>query len=227
MVLLVLTALTISCNEVTNVKLVDGPDKGKLNYKIVDDAGKGVAGVKISIYDRRDTYDYLYYDPPIAIDTIRTNQDGIATFGQLVPMDYLLVADTVPANRAKYHLREFVQVVAGIDKTKITKASGFSGILSMKIISGYHYPNPFKNLGVAAVPINPRNINSDNIEDIVNSALIKGITDENGNLSLRIPSNINYNLIFYIPNIGNYGYGGFSYTVNRDEKLQLEFSISL
>lgn len=197
MLLLGLSGIVVSCEKITNVKLLEPASTGKLSYKIVDDSGRGLTGVKVSLFENRGITTSYYLDPTALKDTLRTNQDGVAVFSNLFPDNYLIVTDSPRVNNIKYNTREFVQVIAGIEKKKVTVASEFSGSLKITLRSMYDFRTPLKNMGVAAVPYSPNKNLTDNISAVIDAAAITGITDENGFVSLKIPSNINYYLLVY------------------------------
>lgn len=218
MVLFGLFILALSCKKITNVKLVDGVNSGKLSYKLVDDAGKGLAGIKVSLYDAQMSLNTSYPAPNALIGTITTDQDGVAYFSDLLPKNYLVTADTVIVNSLRYRTNEFVQVVAETDKKKNTKVSDFSGFLNLTLISNIDYRTPLKNVGVVAYPVNDIKLNSGNIFDVINSSTLKGITDANGFVSFRVPSDMTFDFIVYNLTNRNLGYGYGSYSVAKDTK---------
>lgn len=216
MLLLILTATVISCKKTTNVRVVDPASAGKLSYKIVDDAGKGLPNVKVSIYDNKEYTSGIFYDPSSLIDTLITDNNGVASFSGLAAANYLVVADSPAVNKVKYDVREFVQVVAGIDKEKVTKASDFSGTLRITLKSNLDYSTFLTNTGVAAIPYNPANIKSIDIKSVVNAAAITGITNAQGFVTLKIPSNVNYYLVAYSLDKGEISSWYDVYLVQKD-----------
>ncbi|GAA4206606.1 hypothetical protein GCM10022289_27820 [Pedobacter jeongneungensis] len=218
MALLGLFILALSCKKITNVKLVDGVNSGKLSYKLVDDAGKGLAGIKVSLYDAQISLNTSYPTPNALISTISTDQDGVANFSELLPKNYLVTADTAIVNQLRYRINEFVQVVANTDKKKSTKVSDFSGVLNLTLISTSDYRTPLRNVGVVAYPVNDIKLNSGNVAEIISSSALKGVTDANGFVSFRLPSNINFDFIVYNLTNRNLGYGYGSYSVAKDIK---------
>jgi hypothetical protein len=215
LILLCLTCIIVSCEKVTNIKIIDSPSTGKLNYKIVDDSGIGLSAVKVSVYENRVNSSGIYFDPAALIDTVRTDKNGVAAFSNLVPANYLIVTDSPTVNKVKYNTREFIQMVAGVEKNRTTKASEFSGFINVTMRSNLDYSTPLKNMGVAAVPYNPNHLTSDNIRSILNAAVITGITDDNGYVTIKIPSNIDYTLVAYSLDKGAIGWG---YGINMVEK---------
>ncbi|MBT2561203.1 hypothetical protein J7E50_10205 [Pedobacter sp. ISL-68] len=219
MVLLGLFILALSCKKITNVKLVDGVNSGKLSYKLVDDAGKGLAGTKVLLYDAKVVLNTSYPGANALIATIRTDQDGVAYFPELLPKNYLVICDTAIVNKARYRTDEFVQVVADTEKKKSIKVSAFSGTLNLTLISTSDYRSPLKNVGVVAYPVNDIKINSGNVADVINSSSLKGVTDASGLVSIKLPSNIPFDFIVYNLTNRNLGYGYGNYSVAKDTKI--------
>jgi hypothetical protein len=211
--LLALCVLMSSCKKVTNVKLIASEAAGKLSYQLSDDAGKGLAGVKVSVYDIEPNNNTGIPNSNTLVGTILTDQQGIAYFSELLPKNYLVTTDSVTVNKVKYLTDEFVQVVAGMEKKKVTKVSEFSGLLNITLISNSDYRTPLKNLGVVAYPINAGQPNSINIRSFINDAVLKGVTDVNGFVSIKVPSNVNFDFIVYNLTNNNLGYGYGNYRV--------------
>ncbi|SHF43154.1 carboxypeptidase-like regulatory domain-containing protein [Pedobacter caeni] len=220
--LLGLSILVLSCKKITNVKVTDAVSTGNLSYKIVDDSGNGLAGVKVSLYDSRISYSTSTPNPNALVDSIRTNQEGIAYFSNLLPKSYLVTADSPVVNKIKYRTDEFIQIVADTRKEKTIQASSFSGLLNIRLISENDRRTPLKNLGVVAYPLKSVQPNSDNVTNIIKAAPLKGLTDENGFVSIKVPSNIAFGLIIYNPNNGNLGYGYGPVGVEKDKTNELQ-----
>lgn len=213
--LLGLSVLIVSCEKITNVNLVDGVSTGKLSYKLNDNSGKGLVGVKVSIYDANNSYDTTTPNPAALVETAQTNQEGIAYFSDLAPRNYLVTADSPAVNNLKYRTTEFVQVVADIEKKKTLNVTEFSGLINIILVSRDDYRTPLKNVGVVAFPINEPGPNSDNINAYIKTAPLKGVTDENGSVSFKVPSNVYFDFIVYSLKNGNLGYGYGNYSVGK------------
>lgn len=219
--LLALSVLIISCKKVTNVKLVASETAGKLSYQLSDDSGKGLAGVKVSVYDTETNFSPGTPNPNSLVGTVRTDQEGIAYFSELLPKNYLVTTDSVTVNKVKYLTDEFVQVVAGTEKKKTIKVSEFSGLLNITLISNSDYRTPLKNLGVVAYPINAGQPNSTNVKALINAAVLKGVTDVNGFVSIKVPSNVSFDFIVYNLTTNNLGYGYGNYRVVKGGKTAI------
>jgi hypothetical protein len=187
-----------SCEKITNIHFVDSPATGKLNYKIVDDAGKGLSKVKVAVYRNDVVSNVNFFEQKFLVDTLRTDGDGVAIFSDLVPGDYKLIADSPMVNNVKYNIREMVQVVAGKEKKKVTNPSEFTAVLDIYVTSQHDYRTLLKDIQVVATPY-PLNSTSANIRSTINGAYFHGTTNGNGFVSLKIPSNIYYYITTYNP----------------------------
>jgi len=225
MLLVGLCVIIVSCKKITNVKIADSASTGKLSYQVLDDSGKGLPGVKVSVYNTEENSSGIYYEPSKVVDTLRTNADGIASFLSLFPANYLIVTDSPAVNKVKYNTREFAQVVAGLDKKKVVKASDHSGYLKVTLMSSQDYATPLKNMGIAAVPY-PMVMTSRDIRGVLDAALISGITNENGFAAIKIPANIRYMLIVYSLNKGVISYLNDYYEVVKDGSYQVRLYTS-
>ena len=218
MLLIGMSILTAACTKVTNVKLVDGPNTGTLSYRLDDDAGNGLQGVKVSIYDPEFNLNIGSPNPIALVGTKLTDEKGIAYFSDLLPRNYLLVADSPMVNNNKYRTDEFVQIVEGIEKKKTIRVSDFSGTFNIRLLSHLDYLTPLKNLGVAAHPVNGVKLTAFNVAEVVKASNLKGITDEHGYVSIRVPSNIAFDLIIFHLVHGNLSWGHGHYRVEKNEK---------
>lgn len=221
-----LSILVTSCEKITNVNVVDGETTGTLNYRLNDDSGKGLAGVRVSVYDA-DTYFHVSaLNPDALVATIRTNQEGTATFSGLLPKNYLVTTDSSVINTVRYYTNDFVQIVAGNEKKKIINVSEFSGFLNIRLISNNDNTTPLKNMGIIAYPANDFQLNSGNAASFVKTAALRGITDENGYASIKVPSDINFDLLVYNLSNGNLSYGYGFYRVGKGEQNRISLYTS-
>jgi hypothetical protein len=204
-----------SCKKTTNVD-VSINNSGKLSYKLLDDAGKGLPNVKVQLYDNIN----VYYNTPVLLETRTTDQNGIIDFGELNPSTYQLVPDSPQVNKVKYHFSEYVQVTAGSTKQKDTKVSDYSGTLN--IIARSYYPGntPLRNLGVLLVPYSKYNY-SNNLSSNISNADFKGVTDNNGLISFKIPSTTSYSILLYNTSTNAYINAFSSFTVEKDANYNL------
>lgn len=215
--LLGLSVLTASCKKITNITLVDGINTGKLSYKLNDDSGKGLVGVKVSIYNLEFGGRNANLDPRALVNTTLTNHDGIAYFTDLLPQAYRVTTDSPIVNQIKYRTEQYVQVVADTEKSRTIKVSEFSGILNIKVTSRDGVSS-LENLTVLAFPIDDLKPNANNIQAIIKASNFKGVTDTIGTVSIKIPSNIPYDLVVYNPTNGNINYGDGYYKIDTGEK---------
>lgn len=189
--LILLVAVFISCKKTTNVD-VKLSTSGKLTYKLTDDAGKGLANVKVSLFDRTDTY---YSNTNILLETRLTDPSGLADFGDLNPSNYLLVADSAKVNNVAYIVQEYVQVLTGAVKAKETKVTDYSGTFALTVRS-YNNNQPLKNIGVIMVPSNKFNYSSTTATNL-KVADFTGVTNDAGLITFKIPSNKQYAVYLY------------------------------
>lgn len=188
--------LLFACKKTTNVNLVDSPDTGQLKYKIVDYAGLGVPEVTVLLYKADHLLHINFLNPERAAARLKTDQNGVAAFSDLSPDNYLIIADSAMSNRMTYKIREHIQVVAGIVKEKETKASDFSASLNLTIISKRDHRTPVNNFRIAAVTADPATFTGD-LNELVNNSAVRGITNAQGFVTLKIPSEITCFLVFY------------------------------
>lgn len=202
--LILLLAVFVSCKKTTNVD-VSLSNSGKLSYKLTDEAGKGLPNVKVSLFDRLESY---YADNNILIDERITDASGLVDFGDLNPKSYLIVADSAKVNNVNYIVKEYTQVVTGVAKHKDIKVTDFSGTLKVKVTS-YNTGQALKNMGVLIIPYIHFDYNN-NVTKYINLAEFKGITDSEGLISFKIPSEKDYWICIYntSTNVNN-GYASF------------------
>ncbi|WP_342332442.1 hypothetical protein [Pedobacter sp. FW305-3-2-15-E-R2A2] len=216
MLLLVFATVAISCEKVTNVRLVEGESSGKMSYRLVDDSGAGLPGIRVGVYKIRSHSSDTYFDPSSLLDSVRTDKDGVAVFPMLAPANYLVVPDSPKLNNVLYNISEFVQVVAGKEKKKITKISDFSGVLRVTLKSSLDYITPIRSMGIALIPYNPLIVRPNNLKELLDGATIKGVTNHEGFVSIKIPADISYRVLIY----GLYNktiiYGSDEYRVQKD-----------
>lgn len=204
-----------SCKKTTNVD-VSISNSGKLSYKLLDDAGKGLPNVKVKLYDNPNSY----YNIPVLLETRTTDQNGIIDFGELNPATYQLVPDSPQVNNIKYNFNEYVQVTAGSTKQKDTKVSDYSGTLNIIARSYYPENTPLKNLGVILVPYSKYNY-SNSLNTNITYAEFKGVTDNNGAVSFKIPSTTGYSILLYNTSTNAYITAFNSFTVEKDANFNL------
>ncbi|GHE36704.1 hypothetical protein [Sphingobacterium griseoflavum] len=187
--LTLIIGLLTACEKTTNVDVLLSTS-GKLNYKLIDDSGKGVPNVKVSLYDMIGSYS----NQNVLIDQRTTDAAGVADFGDLNPKTYLLRADSVGVNNVGYMVQEYLQVITGETRQRETKVTDFSGTLTVTVQA---YNNQrLRNVGVAVIPAN-RWYYSANTTYALRVADVKGVTDESGQAVLKIPSDKEYVLCLY------------------------------
>lgn len=215
-ILMVFATVVISCKKATNVRLVEGESSGKMSYRLVDDSGAGLPGIRVGVYKIRSHSGGTYFDPSSLLDTVRTDKDGIALFSMLNPANYLVVPDSPKLNNVAYNIREYVQVVAGKEKKKVTKVSDFSGAINVTLRSSLDYVTPIRSMGIAVIPYNSLVYRPDNLKELLDGATIRGVTNNEGFVSIKVPADISYRLLIY----GLYNrtiiYGSDEYRVQKD-----------
>lgn len=215
-----IAVLMSSCEKITNVRLVNGASTGKLSYKLIDDFGNGLAGVRVSLYNPENI---LNNNSPLL--TTFTDQDGIAYFSDLFPKDYFVKSGPATVNKIKYSLAEYAQVVAGQDKNKVVKVTSLSGSLDVKLISSQDYTTPIKDVVVVAFPSDV-SVDLSNVASIIKESTLKGVSDANGFVSIKVPSDEHFNLIFYNPVNGNLDYSYGNLSVAKDMRDTFTFYLS-
>ena len=201
-----------SCEKTTNVDVIVSTS-GKLNYKLVDDSGKGVPNVKVSLYDILGNYASYH----ALIDQGTTDAEGIVDFGDLNPQTYLVRADSAIVNNVGYMVQEHVQVTTGAGKQKETKVTDFSGTLSVTVQS--YNGQRLRNIGIAVVPANRFDYRSDT-NYFLRVADFKVLTDDTGTVILKIPSDKEYVLYFY-NSVTNAAYNNYQHvSVQKGREYQ-------
>ncbi|MBO9675626.1 MAG: hypothetical protein J7577_19420 [Sphingobacteriaceae bacterium] len=216
--LILLAVVVISCKKTTNVD-VKLSTSGKLTYRLTDDAGKGLANVKVSLFDRADGY-YSNYN--ILLETRVTDPNGLADFGDLNPNNYMLVTDSAKVNNVAYLVQEYVQVITGATKAKETKVTDFSGTFALTVRS---YNNqPLKNIGVIMIPSNKFNYSSTTAANL-KVADFSGVTNDAGLITFRIPSAKQY-LVYLYNTVTNASYNyNNGISVQKDATVNYSMSI--
>lgn len=188
---MLLLALFTSCKKTTNVD-VHLANSGKLIYRLVDDDGKGLPNVKVSLFDRAD---YYYTSSSVLLDARSTDANGKIDFGELNPSNYQLIADSAKVSRITYSVQEYIQVVPGVTKEKETKVSDHSGTFVLTV-TAYNSSQPLRNIGVMMVPANKFNYSYGTSGNLA-SADFRGVTNESGSITFKIPSNKPYTVCVY------------------------------
>ncbi|MDR3010980.1 MAG: hypothetical protein LBV59_23840 [Sphingobacterium sp.] len=214
-IVLTLLIATVSCKKEVVVKLVEGEVTGKLNYKLTDDTGKGLPGLKVYIYNpgSKQASNSL-------IDSAITNSVGEVYFTDLLPNNYQLKTDFIKLNNNDYSIDEYVQITAGIERKKTTKVTDFSGTLIIQLLS-YQSSIPIQDQGVVAFPVNKIYVTSNNVAEVVKSSTLKGLTNKSGYVSLKVPANQSFDFIVHHKIYGNYGWGFGSYQVAKDKMVNI------
>lgn len=215
--ILLLAALT-ACKKTTNVD-ISLSTSGKLTYRLLDDAGKGLPNVKVSLYDNPD-YNQV---GKILLDQQTTDQNGQVDFGDLNPRTYLVIPDSPMVNKIQYNVQDYIQVLTGKTKNKEVKVSDFSGTIKLKIYN-YNLNRVQANVGVLLIP-GQKYYYQQTVPYYINLADFKGTTNANGEISFKVPSDKSY--IVYLYEVATnkvYASGGYV-NVQRDQLSNSTFSI--
>lgn len=189
--LILILAVATSCKKTSNVDLTLSTS-GKLTYKMLDDAGKGLPNVKVSLFD----YVNDFGTSTILLDTRFTDQNGLVDFGDLNPKTYLVVPDSPMVNNVKYVPKEFIQVVTGKTKDKVLKVSEYSGTYNFTVKNSNNGNFPAKNIGILMIPSNRFSYGS-SASPYLNVADFKGTSNDLGQVSFKVPSNKLYTVFLY------------------------------
>lgn len=221
--LLLVSLITImGCKKTTNVE-VSYSTVGTLDYKLLDDSGKGLPGQKVSLYNRTQLVDGLSLSGQNLIMTTVSDQNGVAKFEGIEADRYLVVADSVKASNVMYNAREYVQVVGGVNKVKETKVNSFAGNLVITMRSRRDYSTLLPNMGVSAFPTRlSSNLEINLLKATLDAAPIRGSTDANGVVTLKLPAGLPYYLCVYTQDKGVITFIDQTYIVNRDQNYPVQ-----
>jgi len=98
-----------------------------------------------------------------------------------------------------YNTTDFVQVVDGVEKSKVSKISDFSAKVNIKLITQMFPELALPGYGVALVSKYPPDNSYDTLRKLVDEAVVKGLTDTEGFISFTIPSDVTYQVLLYRP----------------------------
>lgn len=201
-------AVLFSCKKTTNVD-VQLSTSGKLAYKLTDDAGKAIPNVKVSLLVNND-----HYSNYVLLESRVTDSNGQADFGDLNAGNYQLLSDSARVNNVPYLVKEYVQVTAGVAKTKETKVTEFSGTFVMTVKS-YNNSQPLKNVGVLLIPSNRYSYNATTANQL-KAAHFSGLTNDAGVVSFnKVPSDM-YHYVYIYNTVTNASYGYYgSFSVQK------------
>ena len=184
-ILILFLAVFTSCKKTTNIE-VTTPTTGEFSYKLLDDAGKGLSNVKVSIFDQT--------EERLVLQEVFTDKNGIADFGRLNSGTYLIRADSPVVNKVKYPIQEYVQVLTGKPKHREIKVSDYSGTFNFTVLNTSQ--NPQKNLGILMIP-KDNYIYGLPTTSYFDVADYKGVSDAKGFISFKVPANKEYMVYIY------------------------------
>jgi len=218
MLFILLSAVLSSCKKTTNVD-VTVSTSGKLTYKLLDDSGKGMPRVKVSLFDNNPSY---YSNASILLDTRVTDENGLVDFGDLNPSNYRVYPDSPVVNNVKYNFFEHVQVITGATKHKEAKVTDYSGTFKIKLQNTNSQAQ--KGIGVLLVPAQ-KFIYSSTVTNLIALADYKGLSDDAGMVTLKVPSDKAYTTLIYNTTTNTpYGWSNHN-TVERDKTISMSFFI--
>ena len=188
---------------------------GSLVYKIVDDQGKGMRGIIVTMY--RDDFKTF-------MQNRTTDENGLVNFGVLDPVGYAIAIDSPTVNNIKYSPRERVKIVAGKDTKRELKVSDFSGTHTINVISDDINADA-KDINVFLIP--PNKYPYLTLTSVQKLAEFNSTTNSQGSVSFKIPSNKSYRVILYntaTKKILN-DYGNEEFTVGKDSTQSVTLHI--
>ena len=163
---------------------------GKLSYKLLDDARKGLPNVKVFLFEDLGNFS----NTQIPLKTAVTDKNGLVLFTNLDSKKYLVVADSAFVNKVRYQIQDPVQASAGTLQSKEVRVSDFSGYFNITVKT-LDSEIPLENMNVVAVPYESKYFNVENIDGIIDAAASKGISDNKGLVTIKVPSNIKYSIV--------------------------------
>lgn len=169
------------------------PNSGKLVYRLIDDTGKGLPDVAVSLF----AYEGVSprYEYRVLLDKQLTDINGQIEFGDLIPAGYRILVDSAKINNVSYQIQEIVQVPAAAITHQETKVSDFSGTLSLSVHS-YNDEKPMEGVGMILIPLN-RIYKDETTPVYLKMADFKGTTDGLGFAKFRIPCYRQYMIHLY------------------------------
>lgn len=100
------------------------------------------------------------------------------------------------------------------------KASDFSGILKVKLLSSQDRKTVLNNMGIVAYHYGRGPLAND-VKNFVANTVLKGVTDANGIASIKVPFDAQYGIIVYSLTGGD-GVDQFgSYTISKGEETRV------
>lgn len=188
--LILFLAVLTSCKKIVNIE-VTVPLAEKFTYKLLDDAGKGLSNVKVSIFE------YSSNENRALLYEGFTDKNGIADFGKINSGFYFIKADSPEVNNVKYPVQQNIQLFSDKPNHKEVKVSDFSATFNFTVVDYSHYDLPI-NIGMLMIPKNKfkYGLPTTSYFDVAD---YKGACDDKGFISFQVPSNKDY--ISYLYNI--------------------------
>ena len=188
-IFLALVLITMSCTKSSDNLTVTLKLSGKLSATVIDNTGKGIANVKVAIYDEMSRNN---------LDEVKTDGNGFVNFGELNEGTYTISVDTPKVNGIKYHPYKTVQVISASTKNVVINVLEYSGTLNLTFYnesSSYPYLS-YSGLNVILVSDDVISYN-DMIASLIKKAEFTGKTDTDGKIAFALPSGRNFYIIAY------------------------------
>lgn len=185
-ILILLLAIFTSCKKTSNIDATVSVT-GKLTYKLLDDAGKGLPNVRLKLRDNN-------HHP---LDSRTADKNGLVDFGELNAGNYFVFPESPTLNKVEYFIEDYLQIIPAETKNKETKVSDYSGTFNFTI-SAYNKNNILaKDIGVLMIPTSKFVYNPNPTATYFDVADYKGITNAKGFVSFKAPSDIIYTVYLY------------------------------
>ena len=140
---LVLVQMVSSCqkNDELTITL---KQQGLLSVKFVDNQSKPLPNTKVS----------LYIGNSIIYDTKKTNEGGVASFGELLSGIYSITAEGIEINGKKYSVYKFIQITPGMNSEIVINPEEYVGDLTLDVRSSMN--NSYEivpQINIALIPL--------------------------------------------------------------------------
>lgn len=206
-----LTLLASSCKDDDDLN-VTLKSQGNLSFKFVDSNANPVANVAVTLYLENNTY-----------DTQKTNEEGVANFGELLSGFYSITTKAISIGNSKYSVRKTIQVTPGMSSALVINPQEYVGeitLIATLNIDGSRVVA--SNVGVALIPQSDvPNVFSD--AEILALAYVKGTTNESGKVTLKnVPANIPYAVFIYANKLRAFEQGNLS--VGKDNAITVFYN---
>jgi len=131
-----------------------------------------------------------------AIDMQKTNEDGIADFGEVNSGNYYVATEEITVGSLIYIPERTVQVISDTKKTYSIEVLDYTGTITINVVDYYSY-NAMSDVHVALIPQDILN-STDTQEEAIAAAFDEKITGASGTVTFELPSGHYYYAIVYI-----------------------------